>query len=197
MPDIGHAQYFLDNISLACNAIDTHKIGTLAARLSLMHTNGGRLFILGVGGSAGNASHVVNDMRKLCNIEAYAPTDNVSELTARTNDDGFDTIFSGWLRVSRLSNKDAILILSVGGGNEEKKVSVNLIAAIKYAKSVGASVFGIVGRDDGYTAKNSDLVIIIPSIDDRLITPISEAFQSVIWHALVSHPVLQINKTKW
>lgn len=157
----------------------------------------GRLFILGMGGSAANASHAVNDFRKLCGIEAYAPTDNVSEFSARANDEGLETVFSAWLKVSKFGKKDALLILSVGGGNEEKKISVNLVRAIKLAKAVGAKVYGIVGREDGYTAKYADIAICIPIIEKSLITPMSEAFQSIIWHCLVSHPLLQVNKTKW
>lgn len=156
----------------------------------------GRLFILGVGGSAGNASHAVNDFRKLCGIEAYAPTDNVSELTARTNDEGFQTVFSEWLKISNLSDKDSILILSVGGGNMEKQVSVNLINAINLAKEVGAGILGIVGKE-GYTSKEADICIIVPQVSPERVTPHSEAFQAVVWHCLVSNPVLQVKATKW
>ena len=157
----------------------------------------GRLFILGVGGSAGNASHAVNDFRKLCNIEAYAPTDNVSELTARTNDEGFDTIFSEYLKVSKINSKDAIMIFSVGGGSLAKNVSLNLISAIKVAKAKQLKIFSLVGKDDGYAANNSNISIVIPVQDKTLITPISEAFQAVIWHCIVSHPSLALNATKW
>jgi D-sedoheptulose 7-phosphate isomerase len=155
------------------------------------------LFILGVGGSAANASHAVNDFRKLCAIETYAPTDNVSELTARTNDEGWETVFSEWLKISRLNKNDGILVLSVGGGSREKNVSVNLINALDHAKSVGATIMGIVGRDGGYTAEVADVTVIIPTIDAGLVTPHTEAYQAVVWHCLVSHPKLQVQETKW
>jgi len=186
------------NFSLAAKAVldnlDYKKIESLAKELSQLK---GRLFILGMGGSAGNASHAVNDFRKLCGIEAYAPTDNVSEFSARANDEGLDTVFSGWLKVSKFNKNDALLIFSVGGGNERKKISVNLIRAIKLAKAVQAKVYGVVGREDGYTARHADIAICIPIIEEPLITPMSEAFQGLIFHCLVSHPLLQINKTKW
>jgi D-sedoheptulose 7-phosphate isomerase len=157
----------------------------------------GRLFVLGVGGSAANASHAVNDFRKLAGIETYAPTDNVAELTARTNDEGWETVFSGWLRVSKLSSKDCLFILSVGGGNKEKNVSTNLIEAIDLAKEVGARVTGIVGRDGGYTSKNADVCLVIPNLNPNSVTPHAESFQTVIWHLMVSHPKLKSNPTKW
>ena len=169
----------------------------LAATLAECRAGGGRLFILGVGGSAANASHAVNDFRKICGIEAYAPTDNVSELTARTNDEGWAGVFEGWLRVSRLRAADALLIFSVGGGNLEKNVSPNLVAAIQYAKTVGAKVTGIVGRDGGYTAQNADACVIVPTVNAKHVTPHAEAFQAVIWHLLVSHPALKQAETKW
>lgn len=189
-----HPEAFLDVVRFTCEQMDASKIEALALALSKLK---GRLFILGVGGSAANASHAVNDMRKLCGIESYAPTDNVAELTARANDDGFDTIFSGWLKVSKFNKDDALLILSVGGGNERKAISVNLIRAVKLAKAVGAKVYSILGRADGYAAKHSDLAIVIPIIEEKWITPLSEAFQAVIWHCLVSHPLLQTSKCKW
>jgi D-sedoheptulose 7-phosphate isomerase len=189
-----HSKAFLDTAGLICDKLDASKIEGLATALSKLK---GRLFILGVGGSAANASHAVNDMRKLCNIEAYAPTDNVAELTARANDDGFDTIFSGWLKVSKFNKNDALLILSVGGGNERKAISVNLIRAVKLAKAVQAKVFGILGRSDGYAAKHADVAIVVPTVEEKWITPLSEAFQAVIWHCLVSHPLLQTSKCKW
>lgn len=158
---------------------------------------GGRLFILGVGGSAANASHAVNDFRKIAGIEVYAPTDNVSELTARTNDDGWPSVFVEWLRVSKLNAKDCLFILSVGGGNLEKNVSPNLVAALQLAKQVGARVIGIVGKDGGYTAKVADACVIVPTVNANNITPHSEAFQAVVWHLFVSHPDLKINQTKW
>jgi D-sedoheptulose 7-phosphate isomerase len=157
----------------------------------------GRIFFLGVGGSAANCSHAVNDFRKIVGIEAYAPTDNVAELTARTNDEGWDTTFSSWLKISRLSKDDAIFILSVGGGNLEKNISPNIVSAIQYAKKVGSKILGIVGRDGGYTAKEADACVLIPIVNELNITPHSEAFQAVLWHLLVSHPKLKSNQTKW
>lgn len=162
-----------------------------------VRNDGGRLFFLGVGGSAGNASHAVNDFRKIVGIESYAPTDNVSELTARTNDEGWDTIFSEWLKISKLNSKDAIFILSVGGGNIEKNVSPNLVKALIFAKEVNAKILGIVGRDGGYTAKVADAAVVIPVVNQDAITPHSEAFQAVVWHLLVSHPKLKAKETKW
>lgn len=157
----------------------------------------GRLFILGVGGSAANASHAVNDFRKIAGLECYAPTDNVSELTARTNDEGWNTVFAEWLRGSRLNERDALLIFSVGGGNLEKNISANLVAGLQLAKQRGASVLGIVGRDGGYTAQVADVMILIPTVNSATITPHTEAFQAVVWHLLVSHPKLKIGPTKW
>lgn len=194
---MSHVESFFRQVGEIAQKIDHGKIDKLAHELKSVRERGGRLFLLGVGGSAGNCGHAVNDFRKLCGIEAYAPTDNVSELTARTNDEGFDTIFSEWLKVSRIGDKDAILVFSVGGGDAERKVSVNLMRAIDAAKAQKARVFGIVGRDSGYTAKNGDLVVVIPQVDAALITPHSEAFQAVVWHCLVSHPALQVMKTKW
>jgi D-sedoheptulose 7-phosphate isomerase len=165
--------------------------------LAAVRERGGRLFVLGVGGSAANASHAVNDFRKIAGLECYAPTDNVSELTARTNDEGWSTVFAEWLKGSRLNDKDALLILSVGGGNLEKKVSSNLVAALQLAKEQGASVLGIVGRDGGYTAKVADVVIVIPTVNANNTTPHSEAFQAVVWHLFVSHPKLKVAQTKW
>ena len=188
---------YFEKFSQECLNIPFSDISKLVKELKEIRVNKGRLFILGVGGSAGNASHAVNDFRKLCNIETYAPTDNVSELTARTNDEGFDTIFSEYLKVSQVGSKDAILIFSVGGGNLEKNVSVNLINAIKEAKKHKMKIFSIVGKSDGYAALNSDVSIIIQVKDLSLITPMSEAFQSVIWHCIVSHPDLAVNATKW
>jgi D-sedoheptulose 7-phosphate isomerase len=158
---------------------------------------GGRLFFLGVGGSAANASHAVNDFRKIAGLECYAPTDNVSELTARTNDEGWESVFVEWLRGSRLKRNDALFVFSVGGGNLEKNVSPNLVAALKYAKEVGASVLGVVGRDGGYCAQVADICCIIPTVNPQNVTPHSEAFQGVIWHLLVSHPKLKVQQTKW
>jgi D-sedoheptulose 7-phosphate isomerase len=169
----------------------------MAALLAEVRESGGRLFILGVGGSAANASHAVNDFRKIVGLEAYAPTDNVSELTARTNDEGWATVFEAWLRGSRLRAADAVLVFSVGGGNLEKNVSPNLVAALGYAKSVGARILGIVGRDGGFTAQVADVCIIIPTVNPTHTTPHSEAFQAVVWHLLVSHPDLKQAETKW
>jgi D-sedoheptulose 7-phosphate isomerase len=165
--------------------------------LAKVRARGGRLFILGVGGSAANASHAVNDFRKIASMECYAPTDNVSELTARTNDEGWASVFSEWLKESRLSEKDAVLILSVGGGSREKNVSANLVAALQLAKERGCAIVGIVGRDGGYTAQVADVAIIIPTVNPANVTPHSEAFQAVVWHLLVSHPSLKAAETKW
>jgi D-sedoheptulose 7-phosphate isomerase len=165
--------------------------------LANLKKEGGRLFFLGVGGSAGNCSHAVNDFRKIVGIEAYAPTDNVSELTARTNDEGWSSVFFQWLKVSKLNHKDAIFIFSVGGGNLEKNISPNLVEAVKLAKSIGAKVLGIVGRDGGYTAQSADACVVIPTVNPENVTPHSEAFQGIVWHLLVSHPDLKMNQTKW
>ena len=190
-------QFFSEVISIA-DTIDKNGVERLVSALANTRDyNEGRVFVLGVGGSAGNASHMVNDLRKLCGIEAYAPTDNASEVTARTNDEGFDTVFVEYLKVSRLNHLDTIFILSVGGGDEERNVSVGLIKAIKLAKSVDATVVGIVGKNDGYTASNSDVCLVVPPLFPDRITPHSEAFQAVVWHCIVSHPKLQINQTKW
>jgi D-sedoheptulose 7-phosphate isomerase len=178
-------------------ALDPDLMERIVDGLAAVRERGGRLFILGVGGSAANASHAVNDFRKICGFECYAPTDNVSELTARTNDEGWATVFAEWLRGSRLNAKDALLVFSVGGGNLEKNVSPNLVEALKLAKSVGASVFGICGKDGGYTAQVADACVIIPTVNPANITPHSEAFQGVVWHLFVSHPRLKVAQTKW
>jgi D-sedoheptulose 7-phosphate isomerase len=188
---------FLAEVEQVARRLDAEAIEKMATLLSDVRERGGRLFILGVGGSAGNASHAVNDFRKLAGIEAYAPTDNVSELTARTNDEGWPTVFEAWLKVSRLQSHDAILVFSVGGGSVERNVSPNLVAALDYAKSVGAAICGIVGRDGGYTARVADVCVIIPTVHPDRITPHSEAFQAIVWHLLVSHPLLQQKATKW
>ena len=177
--------------------IDPETIEKIIDLLADVKATNGRLFVLGVGGSAANAAHAVNDFRKLAGIETYAPTDNVAELTARTNDEGWETVFSGWLRVSKLNSKDCLFILSVGGGNKERNVSLNLIEAIDLAKEVGARVTGIVGRDGGYTAKNADVCIVVPMVNPITVTPHSESFQTVLWHLMVSHPKLKSNSTKW
>jgi D-sedoheptulose 7-phosphate isomerase len=191
------ATTFLAEAAQVIERIDAAAIERLVDALVRLRERGGRLFILGVGGSAGNASHAVNDFRKLVDIEAYAPTDNVSELTARTNDEGWETTFAAWLKVSRLRASDAILVFSVGGGDLERNVSPNLVRAVQYAKQVGATVLGVVGRNGGYTAQAADAVVIIPTINDAHITPHSEAFQGVVWHCIVSHPALKACATKW
>ena len=178
-------------------ALDPALLERIVEGLAAVRERGGRLFILGVGGSAANASHAVNDFRKICGFECYAPTDNVSELTARTNDEGWATVFAEWLRGSRLNAQDGLLILSVGGGSLEKNVSPNLVEALKLAKTVGASVFGICGKDGGYTAQVADACVIIPTVNPANITPHSEAFQGVVWHLFVSHPRLKVAQTKW
>ena len=190
-------QQFFEEAGQILEQIDTQAVDRLVALLAATRGAGGRLFILGVGGSAGNASHAVNDFRKITGIEAYAPTDNVSELTARINDEGWATVFERWLRVSRLRADDMLLIFSVGGGNLEKQVSPNLVEALKYAQSVGAKIGGIVGRDGGYTAQVADACVLIPVVNADHITPHSEAFQAVVWHLLVSHPDLKQEQTKW
>jgi D-sedoheptulose 7-phosphate isomerase len=177
--------------------LDSETVEIMVNLLVAVRVRGGRLFFLGVGGSAANASHAVNDFRKIAGIESYAPTDNVSELTARTNDEGWASVFVEWLKGSRLQSKDAILVFSVGGGNLEKNVSPNLVTALQYAKEVGASILGIVGRDGGYTAKVADVCCIVPTVNPQNVTPHSEAFQAVIWHLLVSHPKLKAQQTKW
>src|SRR5215471_15007988 len=191
------AQEFLKEVSAVVAQLDGAAIESAVARLAACRAGGGRLFVLGVGGSAANASHAVNDFRKLCDFECYAPTDNVSELTARTNDEGWETVFAAWLKTSRASDKDALLVFSVGGGDRERNVSPNLVLALEEAKKRGLRIYGIVGRDGGYTAKVADGAVLIPVVDGDLITPHSEAFQAVVWHCLVSHPKLKTNKTKW
>ena len=192
-----HIEKYFNGIKEIATKINKKKVDELAKSLNLLRNRKGRLFFLGVGGSAGNSSHAVNDFRKLCNIESYTPTDNVSEFSARINDDGWNQSLSNWLRVSKLNKKDAIFILSVGGGDLKKKVSLNLIESIKYAKKVKSKIFGIVGRDGGFAKKNSNNIILVPNINSKLVTPFAEAYQAVIWHCLVSHPLLQKEKTKW
>ncbi len=188
---------FLVEVSRIVSSIDADSIEKTAEGLAAVRAGGGRLFILGVGGSAGHASHAVNDFRKICGFEAYTPTDNVSELTARTNDEGWDTTFIEWLKTSRLSKIDAVLIFSVGGGNKEKNVSVNLVRALDLAKERGAKIFGIVGRDGGHTKRTADVCVLVPVVHDSRVTPHTEGFAAVVWHLLVSHPKLQIAATKW
>lgn len=194
---MGYAKRHLAEAAEIIGRLDADAIENVANLLAELKAAGGRLFFLGVGGSAANCSHAVNDFRKIVGIESYAPTDNVSELTARTNDEGWATIFVEWLKVSRLSAKDAIFVFSVGGGNIEKNISPNLVAALEYAKAVHAKITGVVGRDGGYTAKVADAYVIIPTVNADTVTPHSEAFQAVIWHLLVSHPRLKASQTKW
>jgi D-sedoheptulose 7-phosphate isomerase len=190
-------QQYLEETQKVVVGLNVTALEKCVDELARIRERGGRLFILGVGGSAANASHAVNDFRKICGFEAYAPTDNVSELTARTNDEGWSTVLSEWLKGSRLNDKDGLLIFSVGGGNLEKNVSPNLVSAIQLAKQVGASVIGIVGRDGGYTAKEANACVIVPTVNSEHVTPHSEAFQAVVWHLFVSHPKLKVNRTKW
>jgi D-sedoheptulose 7-phosphate isomerase len=194
---LSHASEFLANVADISRSLDTDTIEAMARELSALRDRGGRLFLLGVGGSAGNCSHAVNDFRKLCGIEAYTPVDNVSELTARANDEGWHTVFSGWLEGSRLGARDAILVFSVGGGDAERRVSTNLVTAIDLAKARGARVLGVVGRDRGHTAQHGDVVLVVPAVEPTRLTPLTEAFQAVVWHCLVSHPALQMRPTKW
>jgi len=194
---MSYSKQHLDESIEITRAIDPEIIEKIVDLLANVKSTGGRLFVLGVGGSAANAGHAVNDFRKLAGIETYAPTDNVAELTARTNDEGWQTVFSGWLKVSKLTTKDCLFILSVGGGNKEKNVSPNLIEAIDLAKEIGARVTGIVGRDGGYTAQNADVCLVVPTVNSVTVTPHSESFQTVVWHLMVSHPKLKSNPTKW
>ncbi len=188
---------FFEHVNEISKKLNFNKIENLALDISKIKKRKGRIFFLGVGGSAGNCGHAVNDFRKLCNIECYSPTDNVSELTARINDEGWENSFVDWLKVSNLNKKDALFIFSVGGGNKKFNVSTNLIKSIDYSKKIGSKIFGIVGKQDGYLYKKGNCVILIPLIDKKFVTPYSEAFQAVIWHCLVSHPLLKKNKTKW
>lgn len=188
---------YLDEVRDIAAKLSPETIAAVVDAMVSLRANGGRVFFLGVGGSAGNASHAVNDFRKIAGIEAYASTDNVSELTARINDDGWETSYANWLRGSRLNSNDAVFILSVGGGDAEKHISANLVEAIKYAKRAGAKVFGIVGRDGGYTAKVADACVIVPTVNHSSVTPHTEAFQAVVWHLIVSHPKLLAHEMKW
>jgi D-sedoheptulose 7-phosphate isomerase len=188
---------FLEESIEVIRRIDAEAVDRLAMGLAAARDRGGRLFILGVGGSAGHASHAVNDFRKICQFEAYTPTDNVSELTARVNDEGWDSCFSEWLKGSRVNEKDALLVFSVGGGNVEKNVSVNLVRAIEEARNRGAKVFGIVGKDGGYTKQVADECVLIPVVSTERITPHTEGLAAVVWHLVVSHPALKVTQTKW
>ena len=194
---MSYSQQHLNEAVDIIKQMDVGAIEKVADLLVTVKQEGGRLFFLGVGGSAGNCSHAVNDFRKIVGIECYAPTDNVSELTARTNDDGWASVFVEWLKISKLQSKDALFVFSVGGGNLEKNVSPNLVTALQLAKSIGAKVTGVVGRDGGYTAKVADACVIVPTVNSETITPHSEAFQAVVWHLLVSHPKLKASQTKW
>ena len=194
---MSHVEQFLQEASEIIRRLDTIAIEKMAALLARVKSDGGRLFFLGVGGSAANCSHAVNDFRKIAGVECYAPTDNVAELTARTNDEGWKSVFAEWLKVSKLSARDALFIMSVGGGDVERNISTNLVCAIQLAKTVGAKVTGIVGRDGGFTARSADACVIIPPVNAHTITPHTEAFQALILHLLVSHPLLQENQTKW
>jgi D-sedoheptulose 7-phosphate isomerase len=194
---VSYSQQHLDEAIKIARTMDAASVEKTADLLAKVKEEGGRVFFLGVGGSAGNCSHAVNDFRKIVGIESYAPTDNVSELTARTNDEGWATVFVEWLKVSRLCARDAVMVFSVGGGNLERNISPNLVLALQHAKSVGAKIAGIVGRDGGYTAKVADACVVIPTVNPDTVTPHSEAFQAVVWHLLVSHPKLKANQTKW
>ena len=194
---MSHAERYLAEAAAIIAQLDTALLEDMALRLARLREGGGRLFVLGVGGSAANASHAVNDLRVLAGIESYAPTDNVAELTARANDAGWEGVFVEWLRVSRLGARDALLVLSVGGGDAVRGISVNLVRAVEHARSVGASVLGIVGRDGGETARLADACIVIPTVNPQMVTPHTEAFQAVVWHLLVSHPALQLRLPKW
>jgi len=194
---MNYSEAHLQEARAVLDKIDTVAVEKMADLMAEIKPKGGRLFFLGVGGSAANCSHAVNDFRKIAGIESYAPTDNVSELTARTNDEGWATIFVEWLKTSRLGKNDAVFVMSVGGGSLEKNISPNLVSALQHAKSVGAKILGILGRDGGYTAKVADACCIVPTVNPETITPHSEAFQAVIWHLLVSHPKLKANATKW
>jgi D-sedoheptulose 7-phosphate isomerase len=192
-----HSERFLDRVAEVARQLDRVAVERLADELVALRERAGRLFILGVGGSAGNCGHAVNDFRKLAGIEAYAPTDNVSELTARTNDEGWDTVFAAWLATSRANKNDAILVFSVGGGDAERNVSPNIVRAVDEARRRGLRIFGVVGRDGGYTRRVGDVVVLVPTVSPEWTTPLAEAFQAVVWHCLVSHPAVQQIPTKW
>jgi D-sedoheptulose 7-phosphate isomerase len=194
---MNYTQKHLLEAATILQRLDAGAIERIAELLATVKASGGRIFFVGVGGSAANCSHAVNDFRKLAGIECYAPTDNVAELTARINDDGWDSAFVEWLKVSRLDKRDSLFVLSVGGGNLERAISVNLVAAVDHAKAIGASVIGILGRDGGHTARCADACVVIPTVNPETVTPHSEAFQAVIWHLLVSHPRLKANQAKW
>jgi D-sedoheptulose 7-phosphate isomerase len=194
---MSYIENYIDELHRVVDGLDTDAIEKMVRMLKSYRTKGGRLFFLGIGGGAANASHAVNDFRKICGIECYTPTDNVSELSARINDDGWDTSFVNWLRGCRLSKRDGVFVFSVGGGNEEKNISMNLVHALKYAKESGAKVFGIIGRDGGYTARVADACVIIPTVNPETVTPHTESFQAVVWHLIISHPDIKIFDMKW
>ena len=197
MNTIKHINEYFNQVEKIAKIINKKEILRLVSAIIKIHKRKGRIFFLGVGGSAANSSHAVNDFRKLCDIECYCPTDNVSEFSARINDEGWNSSFSEWLKISRLNKKDGIFIFSVGGGNLKKKVSINLIRSVDYAKKVGAYILGVVGRDGGYTKKWGNTVVVIPKVNESLVTPHTESFQAVVWHCLISHPLIQKHKTKW
>lgn len=194
---MSYTKQFLAEAAQILGQLDTGAIDRMVAELAQLRERGGRLFILGSGGGAGHASHAVNDFRKIAGIEAYTPTDNVSELTARVNDDGWETSYVNWLKVSRLNGKDMLLIFSVGGGNREHQVSMNLVRCLEYAREVGATICGVVGRDGGYTAQSAQACVVVPMVNPATVTPQVESFQAVVWHLLVSHPALQAAEMKW
>lgn len=195
--EMSFSETFVDESRAVLNELSSTDMENIAETLSSVREDGGRLFVIGSGGGAGHASHAVCDFRKLCNIEAYAPYDNVSELTARVNDEGWGVSILNWLKSSRLSAKDCLFVFSVGGGNEEKNISPNIVSALTFAKQIGARIVGVVGKDGGYTKRVGDAVVVIPTVNPEHITPLTEGFQSVVWHLLVSHPKLQVNPTKW
>ncbi len=188
---------YIEETHRVTDGLDQGVIERMIRSLVALREQGGRLFFLGVGGGAGNATHAVNDFRKICGIESYTPTDNISELSARINDDGWDSAFANWLKGSRLNNRDGVFVFSVGGGNPEKNISMNLVKALEYSKERGAKIFGVVGRDGGYTARVADACVIVPTVNPETVTPHTEAFQAVVWHLLVSHPAMKINEMKW
>ncbi len=192
-----HSQRYLEQAAEIARQIDHEMVERIAEGLVALRNRGGRLFLIGVGGSAANCSHAVNDFRKLCGIEAYTPVDNVSELTARTNDEGWETVFAAWLRVSKANDKDAIFVFSVGGGDSERNVSVNIVRALEEGKKRGLKIYGVIGRETGYAKKVGDAVVVIPTVNPAHVTPQTEAFHAVVWHCLVSHPLLQTTDTKW
>lgn len=194
---MSHVKQYLEEVHRVVDGLNISEINLMVKLLVQLREKGGRLFFLGVGGSAANASHAVNDFRKICGIESYTPSDNVSELSARVNDDGWDTVFLKWLEGSKLRKTDGVFIFSVGGGNAEQNISANLVHALEYAKEVGAKVFGVVGRDGGYTAQVADACVIIPTVNPETITPHTESFQAIVWHLIVSHPDMKLSEMKW